>query len=95
MPITLESTGGRPLEEALDGATLAAKIQILEELMTIYIGWMSMVSEVLVGSHGIKNDISAYRVDAHYLIMKTMEKIYSTGDAYKSLDELIRGLTQE
>ncbi len=95
MPITLEKIGGKPLDKALEGATLATKVQILEELMAIYTEWVSMVSEVLVGSYGVKGDISAYRVDAHYKIMKTMEKVYATSEAYKVLDDLIHGLTQE
>jgi len=95
MPITLEKTGGKPLDKALEGATLATKVQILEELMALYTEWVSMVSEVLVGPYGVRKNISAYRVDAHYKIMKTMEKIYATGEAYKALDDLIHGLTQE
>ena len=95
MPITLEKTRGEPLEKALEGATLATKIQILEELMALYTDWMSMVGEVLVGPHGVKNNINVYRVDAYYKIIKTMEKVYATGDVYKSLDDLIRSLTQE
>ena len=74
---------------------MASKIMVLEELMALYTEWMAMVSEVLVGPHGLRTNVSSYRVDAHYRIMKTMEKLYATGDAYKALDDLIRGLTQE
>ena len=95
MPITLEKTGGKPLEEALKEMGMASKVMVLEELMALYTEWISMVGQVLVGPHGIRKDVSAYRVEAHYRIMKTMEKVYSTSDAYKALDELIRSLTQE
>jgi len=95
MPIVLEKTGDKPLNEALKEMEMALKIIVLEELMAIYTEWASMVSEVLIGSHGVRKDISAYSVETHYRIIKTMEKVYGTSDAYKALDELIRGLTQE
>ncbi|WP_258084751.1 hypothetical protein [Thermococcus thermotolerans] len=95
MPIVLEKTGDKPLDEALKEMGMASKIMVLEELMAIYTEWVSMVSEVLVGPYGVRKNVSTYRVDAHYKIMKTMEKVYSTGEAYKALDDLIRGLTQE
>ncbi|NJE75558.1 hypothetical protein [Thermococcus sp. ES12] len=95
MPITLEKTGGKPLNEALQEMGMASKVMILEELMTVYIEWVSMVSEVLVGPYGLRKNIGAYRVDAHYKIMNTMGKVYATSEAYKALDDLIRSLTQE
>ncbi len=95
MPIALEKIGDKPLDEALKEMGMASKIMVLEELMAIYTEWVSMVGEVLVGPYGVRKNVSTYRVDAHYKIMKTMEKVYSTGEAYKALDELIRSLTQE
>ncbi|NJE30755.1 hypothetical protein E3E38_06825 [Thermococcus sp. 18S1] len=95
MPIILEKTEGKPLDEALKDMQMASKVMVLDELMAIYTEWVSMVSEVLVGPYGLRKDIGAYRVDSHYKIMDTMAKVYATSDAYKALDELIRGLTQE
>ncbi len=95
MPIVLERTGGKPVEEALPEMNLAAKIMLLEELVSVYNEWLTILSEVLTGHKGIQKEIPPYDVDIHFQIMKTMEKLYATSDAYKALHELIRALTQE
>ena len=95
MPVVLERTEGKPVGEALKEMSLASKIMLLEELMSVYSEWLGIVSEVLVGSEGVQKEISPYNVDARYRIMKTMEQLYGTSDVYKALDELVRTLTQE